>query len=141
LICSQIHAYDVKINSFLELSFQMQKTFIGASCYRYCFLKHNTWWAERNYEAMKVHKFFVGSYYMYEWDCTVNIVTYWGFAWLIKWVFVLRIEYIGPLYSLLQHFRNHSHWLDTLDFWLHHTNLLPQLNHQLLLVSHYIVSG
>jgi hypothetical protein len=30
------------------------------------------------------------------------------------------IEFIGPLYNLLQHFTNHYLWLDTPDFWPHY---------------------
>jgi hypothetical protein len=50
-----------------------------------------------------------------------------GFAWLIKRVLDMMIEFIGPLYNLL-HFTNHSLRLDTLDFWPHYTNLFLQLN-------------
>jgi hypothetical protein len=46
-------------------------------------------------------------------------------------------EFIGPLYNLLQHFRNHYLRLDTLDFWPHYTNPLLQLKCQLLLASRY----
>jgi hypothetical protein len=59
-----------------------------------------------------------------------NIAAYQGFAWLTKRVFDLVIEFIGPLYNLLQHFTNHYRRLDTLDFWTHYTNPLPQLNSQ-----------
>jgi hypothetical protein len=31
------------------------------------------------------------------------------------------IEFIGPLYNLLQHFTNHHLRLDTLDFWPHYS--------------------
>jgi hypothetical protein len=41
------------------------------------------------------------------------------------------IEFIGPLYNMLQHFTNHYLWLDTLNFWPHYTNPLLQLNCQL----------
>jgi hypothetical protein len=42
------------------------------------------------------------------------IVKYQGFAWLIKRGLDLTIEFIGPLYNLLQHFTNHCLLLDTL---------------------------
>jgi hypothetical protein len=45
------------------------------------------------------------------------IVTFSGFAWLINFVLDLRIEFIGSLYNLLQHFTNHSLRRNTLDFW------------------------
>jgi hypothetical protein len=67
-----------------------------------------------------------------------NIVTYLGFAWLIRLVLYLMIKFIGPLYNWLQQFTNHWHtviffWLDTQWelFWLptellHYSVLLPQ---------------
>jgi hypothetical protein len=50
------------------------------------------------------------------------------------------IEFIGPLYNLLQHFTNHYLRLDTLDFWPHYTNPLLQLNCQLLFVGFSLYS-
>jgi hypothetical protein len=54
------------------------------------------------------------------------------------------IEFIGPLYNLLQHFTNHYLRLDTLDFWSHY--IIPLLSLFLdsvypAWVSGYIASG
>jgi hypothetical protein len=49
-------------------------------------------------------------------------VTYQGFTWLIKQVCDLMIEFIEPLYNLLQYFTNHYLRMDTLDFWPHYTS-------------------
>jgi hypothetical protein len=46
----------------------------------------------------------------------ICIVTYPGFAWPIRRVLDLMIEYIGPLYNWLQQFTNH---------YLTHCHLLP----------------
>jgi hypothetical protein len=51
-----------------------------------------------------------------------RVVTCSGFAWLIKRVSDLMVEFIGPLYNLLQHFANLYLRLDTLDFSPHYTN-------------------
>jgi hypothetical protein len=57
-------------------------------------------------------------------DRSENNVTYPGFAWLIRRVLYLMIEFIGPLYNFLQHFTYHYLRLDTLDFWPHFTTPL-----------------
>jgi hypothetical protein len=54
----------------------------------------------------------------------IYIVTCWEFAWLVKRVLDLIIEFIGPLYNLLQHFTNRYLRVDPLDFWPHYTNPL-----------------
>jgi hypothetical protein len=60
----------------------------------------------------------------------MHTITYPGFAWVIRRVLYLMIEFIGPLYNWLQQFTNHylTHCpllrLDTLDFWPHFTNSL-----------------
>jgi hypothetical protein len=52
------------------------------------------------------------------------------------------IEFIGPLYKLLQHFKNHYIRPDTLGTWPQYTNpQILQLNFQLLLASPYIALG
>jgi hypothetical protein len=45
-----------------------------------------------------------------------NVVTYLGFVWLVGRVLNFMIEFIGPLYNLLQQLTNH---------YLTHCNLLP----------------
>jgi hypothetical protein len=51
-----------------------------------------------------------------EFNGFLNIVTYPGFAWLIRRVLHLMIGFIGPLYNWLQQFTNH---------YLTHCHLLP----------------
>jgi hypothetical protein len=78
-----------------------------------------------------------GIYDVRRWDglrCH-DIVTYPGFAWLIRRVLDLTIEFIGPLYNWLQQFKNHyltlsssSDWTlpwNYSDFQLHSVVLLP----------------
>jgi hypothetical protein len=71
-----------------------------------------------------------------------NNVTYPEFAWLIRRLLDLIIEFIGPLYNRLQQFTNHylirRHLLrlDTSDFWSHFTTpLFRRTPSRLLIVS------
>jgi hypothetical protein len=77
-----------------------------------------------------------------------NIATYPGCAWLIRRVLDLMIEFVGPLYNLLQRFTNHWHpviflRLDTpLElFWLpselHYSVALPRTPSVLLTMPSY----
>jgi hypothetical protein len=73
-----------------------------------------------------------------------NIVTFPWFAWPIKRVLDLMIEFIAPLHNWLQQFINHylTHChlfrLDTLDFWPHFTTpLLRCTPSRLLTVPSY----
>jgi hypothetical protein len=51
-----------------------------------------------------------------------HIVTYPGFAWLIRRVLDLTIEFIKPLYSWLQQFTNHYLTLSSSSGWTRHGN-------------------
>jgi hypothetical protein len=57
-----------------------------------------------------------------------SIVTYYGVAWLIKRGFDLMIDFIWPLYDLLQHFTNQYLRLDALDFWQHYSSKWTELS-------------
>jgi hypothetical protein len=73
-----------------------------------------------------------------------RIVTYPRFAWLIRRVLDLMIEFIGPLYNWLQQFTNHYLTVSSSSDWTLHWNYSDfQLNCQLLLAPRYtcIASG
>jgi hypothetical protein len=78
---------------------------------------------------------------MSSWSCDVclSVVTYPGFAWLIRRVSDFMIEFIGPWYNCR---RSLSDTLSSSSYWSLHGNYSDfQLNCLLLLGSRYIASG